>query len=406
MENHPFKTDLELTLKVEMEDAVDKAREEAMTRSANRMVMPYLFAVKKFGEILSNRIPFIYEKINCYVINPEHESYLGQRMLMYIDECFASLDERLEKYRLRDGVDKVGQDRIKARRIIEESIVSGNNSLKDRFRKEIEIKQKTEHKEKNIQGSARQAFKTEDTTFKLPTVFISYNWSNSTFADEIEASLSNKAEVRRDRNSIKPWGSISDFMKSIRQQDFAVLIISADYLKSDACLYEVVQLMKDDAWDHKTMYAVMNDSDVYDPIGRSTYLRFWNDRCIALSDQIASLPPEICIHISEDLRKAREISLNIGALMSKISDSSNPPIDNVIAVIQERVVANTVKSPYVTDISSTPQLFEVTKNGNDLADQIKEQMGDRQCVCTRCSYSGPSKYDNICPVCGFASDDD
>lgn len=28
------------------------------------------------------------------------------------------------------------------------------------------------------------------------------------------------------------------------------------------------------------------------------------------------------------------------------------------------------------------------------------------CVCPKCHYQGPSKYSNVCPNCGFVSDDD
>lgn len=81
---------------------------------------------------------------------------------------------------------------------------------------------------------------------KKPTLFISYNWGSEENAIKIEAALSECADIKRDKKSIKPWGNLVEFMNSIREQDFAVLIISDAYLKSVNCMYEVTQLMKDD----------------------------------------------------------------------------------------------------------------------------------------------------------------
>lgn len=319
-----------------------------------------------------------------------------------------------------------------------------------------------------------------------PTVFISYNWSNNAFVDEIEASLAGKAEVHRDKGGIKPWGSITDFMKSIRQQDFAVLVISDAYLKSSACLYEVVQLMKDDGWNDKTMYVVLDDArSIYAALSQADYIKYWNEKCEDLKQKITGLPPATTAKLSEELNKSYTILLSIGGFMSMVSDANNPPLDKVIAEIQKRIMANmvlpaaddTVPPPLPTGTRRTVSLskeaialllsacedkhgvilkvrtlsglsvdangrnfvssqerreearweaavdelqkhcliratnykndvFEIIRSGFDTADQLKAQLGDRHCDCPRCKYSGPSKYDNVCPICGFTSDDD
>ena len=52
-------------------------------------------------------------------------------------------------------------------------------------------------------------------------------------------------------------------MKSIRTQDFAILVISDNYLKSVACMYEVIQLMKEDDWLSKTMIMLADDINIF-----------------------------------------------------------------------------------------------------------------------------------------------
>lgn len=85
---------------------------------------------------------------------------------------------------------------------------------------------------------------------KKPTVFISYNQkSGDAIADQIQNRLASIAHIARDKTSIHDWGSIKDFMRSIRNQDLVVMIITAEYLESSGCMFEVVEAMKDDGFE-------------------------------------------------------------------------------------------------------------------------------------------------------------
>jgi len=178
-----------------------------------------------------------------------------------------------------------------------------------------------------------------------PTVFISYSWSDSSFTGEIETSLVGKAEVHRDKKDIKTWGSITEFMKTIRKQDFAVIIISDKYLRSDACLYELVQLMKDDDWNDKAMYVVMDDASIYNSVSRAKYILYWNEKCCELEAIISSLTPETSIETAEDLKKTRIISMSIGVFLNKVADSNNPTQDKAIQKIQNRIITFQDQAP-------------------------------------------------------------
>ena len=178
----------------------------------------------------------------------------------------------------------------------------------------------------------------EENGGNMPTVFVSYNWGYSDFVDKIESALNGKCDIKRDKNDIGDWKSISEFMKTIRNEDFAVLVISDEYLKSVACLYEVIELIKDEKWDEKTMYVVMDDAkDIYNGIKRLNYIRYWNDYCNELNDAIKNLPSSATYTQSEELKKAEEIRNNIGEFLSKVADSNNPNVKNVISRIIERI---------------------------------------------------------------------
>ena len=80
-------------------------------------------------------------------------------------------------------------------------------------------------------------------------------------------------------------------MKSIRTQDFAILVISDNYLKSVACMYEVIQLMKEDDWLSKTMIMLADDINILGTKEQLVYIKYWNDEYNNVSELIKSLPP-------------------------------------------------------------------------------------------------------------------
>ena len=172
----------------------------------------------------------------------------------------------------------------------------------------------------------------------LPSVFVSYNHGSSDFVDKIEKSLAGICNIKRDKNEIGDWESISDFMKTIRKEDFAVLVISDSYLKSTACLFEVIQLMKDENWDKHTMYVIMDDAKtLYNLGGQLDYIQYWENHYKDIYKKIEQLPLESTHKQIEQLSKITTIKNEIGEFLNKVSDSSNPSTDEVISRIKHRI---------------------------------------------------------------------
>ncbi len=177
---------------------------------------------------------------------------------------------------------------------------------------------------------------------KKPSVFISYNWGSERIADEIEKKIEPYAQVKRDKSSVKPWGNLIEFMNSIRKQDFAVLIISDKYLKSAACMYEAMQLMKDDYWLDRAMFVVTEDAKVYDVLEQVKNIEYWDNKCQELQSALSQLRPATTVKQSEELQKYEFIKYNISNFMSSIAAVSNPDITKVINAIVSKLIASTV----------------------------------------------------------------
>lgn len=176
-----------------------------------------------------------------------------------------------------------------------------------------------------------------------PTVFISYNHkSGDAIADQIQKRLETIAEVVRDKTSIPDWGSIKAFMKSIRNQDLVVMIITADFLKSSGCMFEVVEAMKDEGWFEHTMFVVADDAmDIYNHSKWPDYLKHWEKKKKDLNHAIKRIGDNAkSIKLAEELCKVKEIEASLLNFLGCVTDAKNPNIKEVVEKIYQRVIEN------------------------------------------------------------------
>lgn len=169
-----------------------------------------------------------------------------------------------------------------------------------------------------------------------PTVFISYKRDKSNIVDELEKRIDGRADIKRDTREIDSWESIVEFMKSIEQQDFAILVISDNYLKSVACMYEVLQLMKDDNWIDRTLIMLAEDIKIFGTKEQLSYVGHWNNEYNTLSELIKALPPESVSAQAEDLKKISRIKDEVGTFLHIISDR-NIPKEDIYEQINKRL---------------------------------------------------------------------
>lgn len=189
-----------------------------------------------------------------------------------------------------------------------------------------------------------------------PTVFVSYNHKSSlSFAESLERRLASCARVIRDNSSLASWGSFTEFMKTIRKQDFAVLVITKDYLRSTACMYEVSELMKDDDWKNKVMFAVTDES-MYSS-SPSEFIQFWQDAEKTKNEEAVGVDPVNMGPISAELQRIRAIQNCFGEFFTAVCDSNNPKPWNVIEAIIDRIKQTTYVD-FASDFDNTPYAEE------------------------------------------------
>ena len=173
------------------------------------------------------------------------------------------------------------------------------------------------------------------------TIFLSYNWHDGEIADRIDQYLSGLSGivVKRDVRDIGLWKSIRKFMESIRQQDYAVLIVSDLYLRSKNCMFEVTEIMKEPEYKDRIFPAVV-EHGIYDPLIRAEYIKYWQQECDKLEAAIKGLDPENATELAADLKRYKSIASSMGEFLSMVADRNNPDIQEVEIQIEKAILKN------------------------------------------------------------------
>ena len=174
---------------------------------------------------------------------------------------------------------------------------------------------------------------------QTPRIFLSYCWDDTDRANNIDEYLKKKGiAVTRDIRGVDTWQSLKDFMQTIRDNDFAVLLISDAYLKSANCMYEVLEIMKEQKFRTRIFPAIIH-SAIYSTDKQIEYVQYWENRVKTLKRNLASLEYTNGLALGHELKKAEDISRSMADFLITVSDMKNPAIDNVAEEIYEKLRA-------------------------------------------------------------------
>jgi len=178
----------------------------------------------------------------------------------------------------------------------------------------------------------------EEMTIKK--VFISYAHKDSDLVNILEGKLQKyeHIEISRDINVTEYRDSLDEFMKTIRDHDFVISVVSSAYIKSLNCMYEVTHLTHDKNYQKKLFFIILNRDDVayyneknrydgfeanlYDPIDRLKYITYWRNRKQELEQSIneAGLTPDLMVNLALDMRKLNSVIAPMDDFIKELSD--------------------------------------------------------------------------------------
>ncbi|MEM6963623.1 MAG: TIR domain-containing protein [Bacteroidota bacterium] len=125
-------------------------------------------------------------------------------------------------------------------------------------------------------------------------IYISYAWGGA--SEKIVNLLDNELQekgitVIRDKRNLGYRGSIIEFMRDIGNGNKVIVVISEKYLRSENCMYELTQIYENKDFAKRIFPIVLEDANIYSPIGRLQYIKFWNDKIEELDTAIKSSGP-------------------------------------------------------------------------------------------------------------------
>jgi tetratricopeptide (TPR) repeat protein len=162
-------------------------------------------------------------------------------------------------------------------------------------------------------------------------IFLSYNWNNKTEADYIEKNLSSIGiSIKRDINNLNYKDDLREFMTQIRESDYAIILVSVDYLKSPNCLFELIQLFKDKDYDKKILPIIFDNTKIYSVSDKVSIIKYWSEKCIEIESQIKILEPTNALNLLKELKLYKDIYSSIDEFLENISKRLNINISDAV----------------------------------------------------------------------------
>jgi len=123
-------------------------------------------------------------------------------------------------------------------------------------------------------------------------IYISYAWGGESekIVDLLDAELQERnIKVIRDQRDLGYKGSITEFMKDIGKGNKVIVIISKKYLESENCMFELTQVYENKDFAKRIFPIVLADADIYKPLNRINYIKYWDGKIQELDQAIKSL---------------------------------------------------------------------------------------------------------------------
>jgi internalin A len=154
-------------------------------------------------------------------------------------------------------------------------------------------------------------------------IFISYAWGGEReeVVNQIDQALQKRGlKITRDKRDLSYKGSIKEFMERIGQGNCVIVVVSDKYLRSPNCMFELVEIADNKQFHDRIFPIVLADADIYDPVKRIGYVRYWEEKRAELAEAMKTLDPANLQGIRDDMDLYDRIRDKISGLASTLKD--------------------------------------------------------------------------------------
>lgn len=164
-------------------------------------------------------------------------------------------------------------------------------------------------------------------------IFISYAWGgdSETYVNHLDEVLQSKGiAIIRDKRDLGYKGLIKAFMEKIGRGKCVIAVISDKYLKSPNCMFELVQIAKNDDFYGRIFPIVLPDVQIYKPIERIKYIKYWEEQIKELDEAMKGVSAANLQGFREEIDLYTEIRHTIAELTNLLKDMNTltPDIHN------------------------------------------------------------------------------
>ncbi|MCB0163560.1 MAG: toll/interleukin-1 receptor domain-containing protein [Anaerolineae bacterium] len=154
-------------------------------------------------------------------------------------------------------------------------------------------------------------------------IFVSYAWGgdSETIVNQLDQAFQAKGiTIIRDKRDLGYKGSIKEFMKKIGRGKAVIVVISKKYLESENCMFELVQIAANDQFYDRIFPIVLNDANIYKPVQRIHYVKYWEDQIKELDEAIKTVGAANLEGIRDDIDLYTKIRATIAGLTNTLKD--------------------------------------------------------------------------------------
>lgn len=194
----------------------------------------------------------------------------------------------------------------------------------------------------------------------LITLFISYTECDTPIVDIIENKIKEKLRerIRISRyTQLQYKDGFKAFMNTIQDHDFVLTVVSDTYLKSQACMYEVGEIIKDQHYKDRLLFVVLSqnerkyygndapekiDPDIYKGAGqRLEYVDYWKRQYENLERKMREINDfEAVSKASVDLKIIGQIfRKDMGEFLEFLSDENGKSFDKLYLNDFDEIIA-------------------------------------------------------------------
>lgn len=166
-------------------------------------------------------------------------------------------------------------------------------------------------------------------------VYVSYSWnveSKTGIVKKLKTLCKARGiELVQDETTLQHKDRISRFMDQIANAEHVITVFSAEYFKSEYCMYELLTIQDRGDFDQRIHPVLADGLELYKPRTRRDFIRHWNDFVADEEEAIEGLGAGVAPDQHEKLNFYQQIELRVSGIMASVGDMVITPLDKLEA---------------------------------------------------------------------------